>query len=77
VLYIISKEGTYQWHVGEPTPFPKEVRELQADGDELAFIDRRINESCDNVPQFCGAVVSWFGDTAKFIWYNLLANSVK
>lgn len=85
MLYIVSKipsgeETEEVWyvegsHVGTPRhrpprTHPTEVIEVQADGDELAYILNRFT----NLPGFqgrCPSVVRWFGPTAQFIVANL------
>lgn len=44
--------------------------EIQADGDELEYINNHIK----GIPIRVGGVrvITWFGDTAKFIYQNLL-----
>jgi len=62
------------WHIGEQNPFQhrhaeiERVIEVQADGDELAYIYNKFN----NLPTMpLRRVVRWFGDHAKFIAANL------
>lgn len=79
MLYIIrSGQPVSGWHVGEPRPleiaggagsYVHEVIEIQADGDELAYIERHFT----NLKTVPGArSVNWFGDDAKFIVKNLV-----
>lgn len=66
-----------EWHVGEAIPVPKtrvgvptpKVIEVQADGDELTFIDESF--SFIPFPMEPVRVVRWFGDMAQFIYHNL------
>lgn len=62
---------TNQWHVGQASPIASvslpRVLDIQADGDELAYIMNRFK----NIPVSPGRVVCWFGDHAKFIVANL------
>lgn len=81
MMYIMHRrnngtEVQYGWHVGEPHPLRgmqyhamiSGVYEVQADGDELAFIIRKFS----NLPNVNAFVVNWYGDHAKFIVGNLL-----
>ena len=78
MLYIIvrdtnsghtSGEREFSWHVGKPRPIiEEEVIEVQADGDELAY----IIGSFVNLPRPVEkSVMRWYGDHAKLIAHNL------
>jgi hypothetical protein len=81
MLYITYKDNNdhdpkalheLDWHIGQPlrggVQVLHNVLEVQADGDELAWILERSS----NLPQTAGRVQTWFGDHAKFILKNLL-----
>jgi hypothetical protein len=86
MLYILipdksTGKGTrsYQWHTSDSKtsktelPFQiQEVVEVQADGDELAYIlNRAVN--LPQRPAHC-RVQNWFGDDAKWIVSNIIAS---
>ena len=70
-----SFNGVFQWHVGEKCPiyqkellsesyyFPKCVKEVQADCDELSFILHNVL----GIPRSYSRVQRWFGNDARFI----------
>jgi hypothetical protein len=70
MMYIVGKDGKIStWHIGEDVPSVKEVVEIQADGDELDLITRQVS----GIPMLTSpVVVRWFGETAIFIWHNLI-----
>lgn len=72
MLYVVLKEGKGEkpWHLGESVPnnSPDMVREIQADGDELAYIKRNFT----NIPYHnYRPVITWYGEMAQFIFANL------
>lgn len=72
MLYIIRQDGQeYTWHVGDLKPSDNtsftDVKEIQADGDELEYIQRNFS----NIPMHTGRVVSWKGSVAQFIYDGL------
>lgn len=77
MMYIATlcddqEERVYGWHVGETAPigqkFICEVSEVQADGDELLWIERNFR----NLPiHNTSPVQRWFGEHAKFIVAHL------
>jgi hypothetical protein len=63
--------GDFTWHVGSPTPWTVTKTTdcwVQADGDELVAIVRQFG----NIPMHSGRVVTWRGETARFILENLM-----
>ena len=59
-----------EWHVGEPVPAIAIAADsaVQADGDELVFVESRFQ----NIPmRVAKSVVRWQGDLARFIVQNL------
>lgn len=72
MLYIRLENGEQiRWHVGTETPtaYADEVRELQADGDELDYISDKFGIAA-LVPKG-QKVVRYYGDQARFILGNL------
>ena len=72
IITYNEEAGTPQeieWHCGEPAPtHPHCVDIIQADGDELLYIERVFG----NIPtRLDSRVVQWHGDIAKFIIANL------
>lgn len=77
MLYFVFGEyedDCVSWRVNEPDPLhrknlsAKDVIEVQADGHELEYIQKHMN----NLPTAPKTrVVSWFGDHARFIAANL------
>lgn len=72
-LFIKYQHGEGSWHVHERHPSSRygdvsTVLEIQADGDELVHLKTRFN----NLPMRKDrAVVTWYGEMAKFIYSNL------
>lgn len=71
MLFIKVGDGKiHAFHVGESKEFLRNFCEnvvsIQADGDELTHIVRTFS----NIPQVNHAVVSYYGDMAKFILDN-------
>lgn len=67
-MYILHTREECWWEgdsINHINPF--DVREVQADGDELQI----IQEQFTNTPMSKNRVVRWFGDDAKFIVANL------
>jgi hypothetical protein len=64
-----------QWHVGEKVPdVPVErIVELQADGDELEYIENIFSThgKCSIPIPYAKRVVRWYGDIARTIYLNL------
>lgn len=68
MLYIVSKNQEKTWYVGNPVPKMENVIEVQADGDELHYIEMHFR----GIPIACKKqVVKWTGDFAVFIYNNL------
>lgn len=71
MLYIeTSNKGIIHWHTGGSVPCIdiSEVIEVQADGDELQYIQTHM----PTLPHANHIrVVNWYGDHAKFIAGNL------
>lgn len=79
MLYVIFNDNReVTWHVGYKEDLARikqaapEVREIQADGDELERILRNftIGER-STIPRTSALVQSWYGDLAKTIILNL------
>jgi hypothetical protein len=78
MLYItVEKEEAqnYTWYVGEKLPYTftsggteRFVTNVQADGDELEWLQREFTHSdtC-TIPMPRSRVVQWYGDIAKSI----------
>lgn len=74
-----GQAGFITWHVGNPLPSDSlerrfgdgwidGVTEVQADGDELEHLRHQFVNLPFSTRNFSP---SWFGDTAKFIVYNM------
>ena len=70
MLFIITEDYDYTWHVGEKMPDVETVtKRVQADGDEL----RTIRDQITGIPfSNASGVQKWFGDDARFIVSNLV-----
>lgn len=75
-LFYCGNDGfNYKWNTGRVinlsstgiTHSDISKIQVQADGDELELIKRLFT----NIPMYDGRVVSWYGETAAFILFNL------
>jgi hypothetical protein len=69
MLYFTDKNGKSKtWNIGSPVPKMENVAEIQADCDELTYIEMNFG----NIPiARKKRVVKWTGDFAMFIYNNL------
>jgi hypothetical protein len=70
MLYITYEDKETTWHINESIDknTAAKITEIQADGDELAF----IQQSFSNIPMpLHRRVVRWYGEIARFIIVNL------
>ena len=67
-LIVTTSKYEETFHVGDKIPrwYSSEVKEIQANGDELEHILSKNN----NIPTSSKRVVRWYGDHAKFIVGN-------
>lgn len=72
VMFVQTKDRpqgdyTYRLKSGMQIAAPETVIEIQADGDELLYIEKQFK----NLPSTTNRVVRWHGEFARFIAYNL------